>query len=58
MKAIQRFNDKNPEIPINAKTIASSFKSRRRREAESVNGVFLDKKLRARLMDEYGGDED
>ena len=58
MKAIQRFNNKNPEIPINAKTIASSFKSRRRREAESVNGVFLDKKLRARLMDEYGGDED
>lgn len=57
MKAIQRFNTKNPEIPINAKTIASSFNSRRRREAESVNGVFLDRKLRTRLMEEYGGDD-
>jgi hypothetical protein len=58
MKAIQRFNNKNPEIPIEAKTMASSFQSRRRREAESVNGVFLDRKLRMRLMEEYGGDQD
>jgi hypothetical protein len=58
MKAIQKFNGKNPEIAITAKTMASSFKSRRRREAESVNGVFLDRKLRTRLMDEYGGDQD
>jgi hypothetical protein len=58
MQAIQRFNSKNPEINISAKTMASSFKSRRRREAESVDGVFLDKKLRMKIMDEYGGGEE
>jgi hypothetical protein len=58
IKAIQKFNGKNPEIAITAKTMASSFQSRRRREAESVSGVFLDRKLRMRLMDEYGGDQD
>ena len=58
IKAIQKFNGKNPEIAITAKTMASSFQSRRRREAESVSGVFLDRKLRMRLMEEYGGDQD
>jgi hypothetical protein len=58
MEAIGKFNDNNPEVPITAKTLRSSFMSRNRQIAESVDGVYLNPKLRNRLMDTYGGGED
>lgn len=58
MKAIGKFNDKNPEIAITAKTLRNSQMSRQRHMAESVDGVYLNPKLRTRLMETYGGGED
>jgi hypothetical protein len=58
MEAIGNFNEKNPEIAITAKTLRSSQMSRQRRIAESVDGVYLNPKIRARLMETYGGGED
>ena len=59
MTAIGKFNSKNPEVPITAKTLKNSYQTRQRHIAQSVDGVYLNPKLRARLMDTYGGsDED
>jgi hypothetical protein len=58
MKAIGNFNQKNPEIAITAKTLRNSQMSRQRHMAESVDGVYLNPKLRSRLMETYGGGED
>lgn len=58
MQAIGKFNDKNPEVDIDAKTLRNSFMSRQRHIAESVDGVYLNPKLRGRLMETYGGGED
>ena len=58
MQAIDKFNEKNPEVDIRAKTLRNSFMSRQRHIAESVDGVYLNPKLRGRLMETYGGGED
>ena len=49
-----RFSEKNPEIPITSSTIEKSFSQRRAKERDSVDGISLDKKTRARIMDVYG----
>jgi hypothetical protein len=58
MKAIDKFNQKNREVAITAKTLKNSFQTRQRHMAESVDGVYLNPKLRARLMETYGGGEE
>lgn len=58
MQAISKFNTKNPEVPITAKTLKNSYQTRQRHIAQSVDGVYLNPKLRARLMDTYGGGEE
>jgi hypothetical protein len=58
MEAISKFNTKNPEVPITAKTLKNSYQTRQRHIAQSVDGVYLNPKLRARLMDTYGGGEE
>lgn len=59
MEAIGKFNQKNSEVAITAKTLKNSFQTRQRNMAQSVDGVYLNPKLRARLMETYGGgDED
>lgn len=55
MGTIDKFNEKNPEVAISAKTLRMSFAQRQRQIAQSVDGVYLNPKLRARLMDTYGG---
>ena len=52
--AINNFNDKNPGRRITSETIAQSYQTRRRNERESVDGVTLDRNMRAQLMEEYG----
>ena len=51
---IGTFNEKNPGKPITPDTIASSYQTRRRNERESVDGITLDRNMRAQLMEEYG----
>jgi hypothetical protein len=51
---IGTFNEKNPGKRITPDTIASSYQTRRRNERESIDGVTLDRKMRAQLMEEYG----
>lgn len=59
METIGKFNEKNPEVSISAKTLRMSFMQRQRQIAQSVDGVYLNPKLRGRLMETYGGgDED
>ena len=55
MQEILEFNQKNPTLKIEGSGIASSYRERRRRERESVEGVSLSPRLRQKLMDEYGG---
>lgn len=57
METISKFNEKNPEVSITAKTLRMSFAQRQRQIAQSVDGVYLNPKLRARLMDTYGGED-
>jgi hypothetical protein len=58
-EAIGKFNDKNPEVRITAKNLKASYQSRIKHMSQSVDGVYLNPKLRARLIDTYGGgDED
>jgi hypothetical protein len=57
-EAIGKFNEKNPEVRITAKNLKASYQSRIRHMNESVNGVYLNPKLRARLIDNYGGGDD
>lgn len=58
-EAISKFNTKNPEVKITSKNLKASYQSRIRHMNESVDGVYLNPKLRARLLDTYGGgDED
>jgi hypothetical protein len=59
MEAIGKFNEKNPEVSITSKGLRMSFIQRQRQIAQSVDGVYLNPKLRGRLMETYGGgDED
>lgn len=59
MEAIGKFNEKNPEVSITSKGLRMSFIQRQRQIAQSVDGVYLNPKLRSRLMETYGGgDED
>ena len=51
---IGAFNEKNPGKRITPDTIASSYQTRRRNERESVDGITLDRNMRADLMEEYG----
>lgn len=51
---IDRYNSKGYGKPITSDTIASSYQTRRRNERDSVDGVTLDRKMRYRIMDEYG----
>jgi hypothetical protein len=53
-EAIGEYNSKNPGRRITADTISSSYQTRRRNERESVDGVTLDRTMRAQLMEEYG----
>lgn len=55
MSEIMAFNQKNPAVAITSQGIATSFRERRRRERESVEGVSLSPRLRQQLMDKYGG---
>jgi hypothetical protein len=58
-EAIGKFNEKNPEVRITAKNLKASYQSRIKHMSQSVDGVYLNPKLRARLIDTYGGgDED
>jgi hypothetical protein len=57
-EAISKFNQKNPEVAITAKNLKASYQSRIRHMNESVDGVYLNPKLRARLIDNYGGGDD
>jgi hypothetical protein len=58
METIGKFNEKNPEVPITAKSLRASALSRQRKMAESTGGVYLNPKLRNRLMETYGGGEE
>jgi hypothetical protein len=51
---IDRYNSKGYGKPITPDTIASSYQTRRRNERESVDGITLDRKMRNRIMEEYG----
>ena len=55
MDEIMQFNQKNPGVAITPDGIATSYRQRRRREQESVEGVTLSPRLRQQLMDKYGG---
>lgn len=55
MDEIMQFNQKNPGVGITPDGIATSYRQRRRRERESVEGISLSPKLRQQLMDKYGG---
>ena len=55
MDEIMTFNQKNPAVAITSEGIATSFRERRRRERESVEGVSLSPRLRQQLMNKYGG---
>ena len=57
-QAISKFNQKNPEVAITSKNLKASYQSRIRHMNESVDGVYLNPKLRARLIDNYGGGDD
>lgn len=57
-QAISKFNQKNPEVAITSKNLKASYQSRIKHMNESVDGVYLNPKLRARLIDTYGGGED
>jgi hypothetical protein len=58
METIGKFNEKNPEVPITAKSLRASALSRQRKMAESTGGVYLNPKLRNRLIETYGGGEE
>jgi hypothetical protein len=58
METIGKFNEKNPEVPITAKNLRASALSRQRKMAESTGGVYLNPKLRNRLIETYGGGEE
>ena len=45
-KSIANFNRANPSIMIKFDTIERSFKERDRRNAESVDGLYIEKNLR------------
>lgn len=52
--AARRFSMKNPDRRITPANIQASYRERRRKERESVDGVSLSSKVRHRLMDKYG----
>lgn len=52
--SISRFNQANPEVGITADTIRRSLRSRAQASAESVHGVRLSPRLRARLVESVG----
>lgn len=46
LKKIQRFNQKNPRIRIDAKSIRTSMRSRLRSDREAISGISVNKRLR------------
>jgi hypothetical protein len=59
MDSISQFNEKNPEIAITGATINTSFRNRQKKSNTAVDGVYLNPKLRTKLMEKYGvSDED
>lgn len=50
--AIGRFNSKNPEKAITPRSLKSSMASRARTTNNNVSGVYLDSKLKNRLLEE------
>ena len=53
---IAKFNEKNPDMPITAKNIASGIKSSEKRKQSAVMGVSLNPRLQGRLLAEQGID--
>jgi hypothetical protein len=45
--AIDKFNATNPDLMISPKSLRASFRERRRRAMEAVNGIYLPRNLRA-----------
>lgn len=45
-EAIDKFNAANPSYSINPKSLRASFRERRRRALEAVNGIYLPRNLR------------
>ncbi len=56
-EAIDKFNAANPSYMVNPKSLRASFRERRRRALEAVNGIYLPRDLRsateALLADPY-----
>ena len=51
---MREFSRKHPAVRITEANIATSYRQRRKRERDSVEGVSLSPKLRRELMEKYG----
>jgi hypothetical protein len=55
MDAIIKFNERNPQWPIDGKSIANSRKRHMETDQQMVNGVLISPKNRAKLNEAYDG---
>ncbi len=51
---IDSFNEKFPGMPITEKNLQASYKQHQKRIEESVDGVYINAKLRDQIIDEWG----
>ena len=51
---ILAYNEANPSYRISGDTLARSYRGHMQRINQSVDGVYLNKKLKNKLMEEYG----
>ena len=51
---IAAYNEANPSYRISGDTLARSYRGHMQRINQSVDGVYLNKKLKTKLMEEYG----
>jgi hypothetical protein len=51
---ITRYNEAHPGYKISGDTLSRSYRGHMDRITKSVNGVYLNKKLKNELMDQYG----
>ncbi|NDB59036.1 PLxRFG domain-containing protein [bacterium] len=51
---ISAYNDANPSYKISGDTLARSYRGHMQRIHDSVDGVYLNKKLKRKLIEEYG----
>ena len=51
---ISAYNDANPSYRISGDTLARSYRGHMQRIHDSVDGVYLNKKLKRKLIEEYG----